>query len=240
MWLSLTPESVGGNIMAKSEEKKHSGGKITWDEKGKKVLYVEDNQWNREYPGPYSMHPDSVKELKKWEDKVIYDVRFKCDTVANLEKLDEYLSHSLSRFVTILTNTEALVYKIGRWMIANQNVKSDDLVLLHGSVIESYVGGDGLEWRKLDRMKDFFDSFGQDYRGRWVLVPEVTVDFSVGLAVYFMTQLRKSGAVGLIFSSYGKNNLGEVLVREVEDRSVYQWPVVRYKRTRDTLPEDEY
>lgn len=223
----------------KKMEETTSGGKITYDENGE-VLYVEDNRFNREWPGPYSMKPTCSLELKKWVDRVIYQVQFKCDTVANLEKLDEYLSQSLSKFVTLLVTSEPLVYKVGRWMIANQNVKNDDLVILHGNVIASYVGGDSPEWKKLDRMKDFFDSFGQDYRGRWVLVPEVSVDFTIGLAVYFMTQLRKTGALGLIFSSYGKNNLGEVLVREVEDRGVYQWPYVQYRRTRETLPEDKY
>ena len=199
-----------------------------------------DNSLNLEAPGKYRMSSDAKRELEKWVDSVIYDVKFRPDTPANLKRLKEIVDDSMFHFVTIAANSEALVYKIGRWMVVNAGVKSDDLIVLHGNILESYISGDSAEWKKLDRLDEFFSFFGEQYRGRWIIIPETTVDMSVGMSVYLMSQFRKFGAVGLIVYAYGGDNLVENLIRNVEDRYCYEFPKSTYRRSRRKLPEDEY
>jgi hypothetical protein len=186
------------------------------------------------------MNFDVKKELKKWQERVIYDVRFKEGTEANLARLDEMFLISMEHFVTIAANSEPLVYKIGRYFIEKGDVENNDISLLDGQILESYMGDDSVEWRKKERIDDFFKIFGTDYRGKWVIIPLMEFDVSIGLAVYLMTQFKKCGATGLICYADGANNLIEVISKGVEDRYFFEFPEKRYKRRSKKLIDDKW
>lgn len=180
------------------------------------------------------------KELKKWEDRVIYDVKFKKDTKANLSRLDEIHLISLERFVTIAANSEALVYKIGRYYIEQGLIKNTDLTFLDGQIIEAYLKDDSAEWRKRERIDDFFQIFGEEYKNKWVLIPLMEFDITVGLAIYFISQFKKCMATGLIMYAEGPNNIVEIVSRKVEDRYFFEFPKKMYKRRARRLIDDEW
>ena len=186
------------------------------------------------------MTSEIKRELALWEDRVIYDVKFKKDTKANLSRLDEILLISMERFVTIAPNSEALVYKIARYFIETGNVKNVDITFLDGEIVKSYIGDDSPEWRKKERIDDFFQIFGGEYRNKWVLIPYMDFDISVGLAIYFISQFRKCGATGLIMYAEGPSNIVEVIARSVEDRYFFEFPKKRYKKRRKAFEDDEW
>lgn len=182
----------------------------------------------------------AAKECDKWCDRVIYDVSFKEDTKANLSRLDEIAMVAFGDFVTIAANSEPLVYKICRYYIESGQLKNDDFALLDGAVLESYLGDDSAEWKKKERIDDFFQIFGEDYRNKWLVVPLCVFEISVGLAVYFMTQLKKMKVTGFIFYAEGPNNLTEIMSLNVEDAHFYEFPVKKYRKRKRQLVDDEW
>ena len=71
-----------------------------------------------------SLNYEIKKELDKWDNRVIFDAKFKKDTKAPLDKLDDILFRSLEKFIIIAANSEALVYKIGRYLRMLKMMKS--------------------------------------------------------------------------------------------------------------------
>jgi hypothetical protein len=184
---------------------------------------------------------DTKKEILKWQDRAIFDVRFKKDTKANLSRLDEIMLISMEHFVTIAANSEPLCYKICRYLIESGKVKNEEIEIIDGQVIASYIGDDSAEWKKKERIEDFFSIFAGEVRSKWVMIPILDFDISTGLAVFFMSQFKKSGAVGIIFYAEGPDNMVETLVKNVDDRYFYQFPNMRYKRARSKkLQDDEW
>lgn len=182
------------------------------------------------------------RELRKWEEKAIFNVAFKPNTKANLNRLREILHNiSLEHFVTISANSEALVYKICRFFI-EEGTKADDIALIQGKIIESYIADDSAEWAKRVRIDDFFQIFGETFRGKWVAIPIIKFDnpITVGLAIYFITQFRKYNVIGVIFYSEGNSNLAEVLSLESEDPYFFEFPRKRYLKRKRTIEDDEW
>lgn len=186
-----------------------------------------------------SLNYEIKKELDKWDNRVIFDAKFKEDTKAPLNKLDDILFKSLEKFIIIAANSEALVYKIGRYFIS-KDVKNDEITFIDGRIIESYIGDGSVEWKKKDRVDEFFETFGEDCKGKWVLIPLMHFEVSIGLAIYFMSQFRKRGAVGVIFFAEGPNNLVEILSLNTDDPNFYEFPKKQYRRRKRILPEDEW
>lgn len=178
-------------------------------------------------------------ELKKWDDRVIYDARFKEDTKAPLDRLDKILFNSLGKFTIIGANSEALVYKIGRYFISKK-VKNEEMTFIDGRIIESYIGDEAKDWKKKDRTDEFFEIFGEACRNKWVLIPLMHFEVSVALALYFITKLKQTGAIGVIFHGEGPNNLLEILSLNTEDPNFYEFPNKQYRRRKRILPDDEW
>lgn len=193
------------------------------------------------------MNYEINRELSKWDERVIYkvdpkfkyDVRFKEDTKANLKTLGDIYFKSLERFTVIATSSEVLVYKVARHLIT-QDAKNDSFTFIDGKIVESYVGDTNAEWKKKDRVDDFFVTFGPQFKGKWVLIPCVTFEITVGLAVYFMSNFRKCDAIGVIFFAEGPNNLAEILSYNIEDPDFYEFPKKRYKTHIHLLKPDDY
>lgn len=190
-----------------------------------------------EYIGnPYEIN----KELAKWEDRVIYNVKFKEDTKANLKRLDTIFNNSLKNFTTIAANSEALVYKIGRYFIS-RGLKNDQVAFIDGQIVKSYVGDDSAEWKKKERIDVFSEIFIKPNKCKWIIIPNMSFPISVGLAVYFITKFKVYDIAGLIFYGEGPDNLIETLVCHTDIGNFYQFPKADYyARKKRILPEDEW
>ena len=181
----------------------------------------------------------SKKEVEKWDNRVIYDVRFKEDTEAPLAILDKILFDSLRKFNIIAVNSEALAYKVGRYFIS-KDVKNDEITFIDGKIIESYIGDESKDWKKKDRVDEFFETFGEDCKNKWVLIPLMHFEFSIGLAIYFMAQFKRNSSIGMIFYAEGPNNLMEILSLNTEDPNFHEFPKKMYRRKNRILPDDKY
>lgn len=184
------------------------------------------------------------RELEIWEnrDQMIYDVRFKKDTQADLDKL-KYLifKKSLINFVLISANSEALVYKIGRFMVEN-GLKNEFISFSDGRILASYIGKDSADWKKREKIDEFFQLMGEEnFRGKWILMPNIALEFSPAIAIYLVMQFRKSGAAGLVYFAEGKGNLTEILCDTGGFEFFYQYPKADYyKRRKKVLKDDEW
>jgi len=191
--------------------------------------------------------PNEIKrELKKWEERVIWDVQFKPNTTAKLTVLDQILNRALEHFVMISANSEALVYKIGRYFITDHDFKNEDIVFINDKVLKSYIGDTAdhsADWKKKERLDNFFDTFGKSYTHKWVFLPYCDFPISVGLAYYFVAKLQQYGVYGFVF--YGdeniQENISETLVLEYDDRSNFiQFPRAKYVAKKRQRVDDEY
>lgn len=180
------------------------------------------------------------KELEKWNQRVIYDVEFKKDTKANLNRLSDILFNAFEKFTIISASTESVVYKIGKFFLT-KGIKNEQLTFIDGKIIETYIADDSKEWKKKENVDSFFEIFGKDCKDKWVLIPYMDFEISPGLAIYFITQFKKIGAIGVIFYSEGSNNLAEILINSASMPGLYQFPTVRYHtRHRRQLADDEW
>ena len=180
------------------------------------------------------------KELEKWDNKVLYNVRFKDDTKADLNKLNRILHGSLQHFTLIAANSEALVYKIGRYFVT-EGVKFDNFNFIDGEIVKAYISSDGKDWSRKDRIDQFIEIFGSEFDKKWVMIPCMSFKIEVGLAIYFAMQIRKCHATGIIWYAVGPDNFTEVLVHQTELDNFYQFPDANFhKKRRKQLPEDEW
>ena len=136
-------------------------------------------------------------------------------------------------------NSEALVYKIGRYFIS-KDVKNDEITFIDGRVIESYVGDSSAEWKKKDRIDEFFETFGEECKSKWVLIPLMHFEISIGNAIYLMSQFKRKGAVGVIFFAEGPNCLTEILSLNWDNPNFYEYPKKKYRKRKRLLPDDEW
>lgn len=180
------------------------------------------------------------KELEKWDDKVLFDVRFKEDTKADLNRLNKILDQSLDKFTIIAANSEALVYKIGRHFVS-RGVNNSLISFIDGKIIESYIGDNSVEWKKKDRVDEFLEIFGDNLKSKWVLIPLMQFEITTGLALYLMTKFQKIGVIGLIFYAEGPNNITEILCYNTENPDLHEFPIKKNRpRKKRTLPYDEW
>lgn len=183
---------------------------------------------------------NTQKELKKWTDKAIYDVAFRKDTKANLSRLDDIMKISLEHFVTIAANSEPLVYKIGRYYIEKGFLKCDDITFLSGDVLAAYIADESAEWKQKDRLDELFQTMSADFKGHWIFIPLMEFEISISMCIYLMSQFKKVGANGLIVCADGENFFTQVMVQQVHDKNLYQFPLVKYNERRKKLVSDEW
>lgn len=179
------------------------------------------------------------REVSKWSDRVVFDVAFKKDTKANLSLLDEMLEDSMQYFVTIAANSEAVVYKIGRYFV-EMGVQNKEITFIDGEMIQAYIGDDSVEWKKKERVDQFFEIFGEQFKGKWVMIPYMAFPISVGVAAYFISIFRKCGATGCIMYAEGPDNIVETIARNIKDQHFYEFPRNLYKKRKRRIADDEW
>lgn len=179
------------------------------------------------------------KEVSKWSDRVVFDVAFKKDTQANLELLDEMLDDAMENFVIIAANTEACVYKIGRYMVES-GILNKEITFIDGEILESYIGDDSPDWKKKERADQFFQIFGEQFKEKWVFIPYMKFPVSIGVAAYFTTTFKRCGALGCVIYSEGADNIVETLARNLKDSHFYEFPRYLYKKRKRRIENDEW
>jgi hypothetical protein len=179
------------------------------------------------------------KELEQWDNRSIYNFQFKSDTKANLDRLNMILNKSMEEFTIIYANSEPLVYKIGRYFV-EQGIKNKDIEFIQGDELQTYIGGEQLDWQRKKRVDQFFEIFGDRVRNKWVIIPLMEFPVETDLAIYFSTQMASHGAIGMIFHATGDANLAYVLSLVYHNGYYYQFPKVEYKPRRAKLQDDEW
>ena len=179
------------------------------------------------------------KELNEWDNRVIYDMKFHKENAPYITYLNKLLEDSMGQFSIIAANTEALVYKIGRHFIS-QGIKNSQITFIDGKIVESYINEEEPEWKKKNRIDDFFEIFGEDCKNKWVIIPFIECEFSIGESFYFISQFRKYKASGIIFSADGENNLTENLSMNMTSNSFCEFPVKKYRRRVRRIKDDIY
>lgn len=179
------------------------------------------------------------KQLDIWDNRVFFNGAFKKNTKANLEFLDKIYNKSMTQFTIIAANSEACVYKIARYFISNHNVMNNSFTFIDGRIVESYIG-DKTEagWKRKDRINEFMNTFGEQFKNKWVIIPLMQFPIDIASAVYFTTSFKQYKALGLIFSSVGVDHLAETLCYG-SDMKIYEFPETKYRRTR-FITDDEW
>lgn len=178
-------------------------------------------------------------ELKKWEERAIFNVSFKENTKANLSRLDEILAISLEHFVMIAANSEPLVYKIARYFITKR-VKNEQIEIVNARILKTYIGDDSAEWKKKERCDEYLRIMGEDFKNKWILIPYMDFEIGANLAIYFMSQLRKYSCIGIIFYAEGPSNMIEVLSLDGYDPYFYEYPKKKYRQRKRIIEDDEW
>lgn len=182
-----------------------------------------------------------AEAVRKWQERVVYDVAFKNPDAPYIEKLTTILRQSMSRFTLIAANSEALVYKIGRFFIEN-GISNENVSIIDGKIVESYLKEGPPEWKLKDRVDDLVSIFKSDLTNKWLFVPCLEFKISIGVALYFITKVKQCGCIGIVWYASGPDNMTEILVHGMTSLpDFYQFPKPTfYSARRKQLPEDEW
>ena len=184
------------------------------------------------------------REVKIWEKRIFYpNEKFRPDTKADLKALRECLDRSREFFTVISSETEACVYKIGRFMV-EYGLKNSSITFQDGEELENYVDANArYDYQAKQLLGSYFENQGSTLKGKWLFIPYISCPWNKQLAYYFIDKLKQSGANGLLFYS-NKNKpdgLAQVLCEETYV-DVFQFPAKVYKHKREThvLEDDGY
>lgn len=185
------------------------------------------------------------EQIQLWEKRVYYpNLKFKEGTPADLDFLSENLtSYALKdRMLILASETPGCVYKIGRFIIES-GVKNDRIAFIDGDAFLPYMESNpAYRWKAKQLIDDFIETIRNDVKSKWVVIPELNIEWEKEIAIYFIARIKTLGIYGLLFYS-SKNisgNLAETLVEETYI-NVLQFPKARYtpKKEKD-IEEDEY
>lgn len=183
-------------------------------------------------------------EIKNWESRIFFpNEKFRKDTSADLKKLYNKILDSKNSFVTISSETEASVYKIGRFLVES-GIKNRDITFFEGDMLDAYINPHEDEFWKarvmLDKLLDLIR--GKVYK-KWIIIPQFNSQWDKKLALYFISEIQKLGAYGILFYSSEQvpDNLAQVLCEE-SYMDVLEFPRSRYGNKRATyeLEDDGY
>lgn len=157
------------------------------------------------------------KQIKIWEDRVwLPEVLPEKETNENgelvlVDKPDFNKIFENQKFSCLFSENKEDIYRFLRYGIEKGKVYNSNILFVRKSIFETYVIPEGNlkeSYRFIDEMLKAI-SAGTTYQGKWVVCDSLDCDFNDKLAVYFMTQLKMSKALGIIFSCNKKlpNNL---------------------------------
>lgn len=166
-----------------------------------------------------------------------YNVWFNSDT--DCSELDLKYERALIKFPIIFSSSEASVYKICHHFYQRFNMTRNNMKIIDGLAIESYFDPFANHKYNMIRMESLTkDGILKDISGRWVVIPNMSSQWSPRLAYLFYNEIKNAEAIGLIFHSEGANNLGKVLVED-SLLNVLQFPKKVYEDMKQ-LEDDNY
>lgn len=189
---------------------------------------------------------DVIKEeVARWEKRVYFpDLKFKEGTKADLDLLKENVTqHGLRDTMMILASeTESCIYKIGRTLVEH-GVKNDKITFLDGDILLPYVDADSkYKWRTRQLIDELLDNLEKEISKKWVIIPELNIEWEKEAALYFMAKLKKMNVYGVLFycSKNVSSNLAQIIVEETY-LNILEFPASRYTPKREKrIEDDEY
>lgn len=185
------------------------------------------------------------EEIEIWKKRVFFpNEAFRPNTPADLDLLKRRVldANVNDETLIIASETEACVYKIGRFLI-DIGVKNRKITFLDGDIFLPYIDIDSkYRWKSRSLIDEVIQSIAKEISRKWVIIPELNSEWSKELAIYFVMKLKSVSPYGIIFYSSQNchGNLAQVLVEETYI-DVFQFPKPRYSPKREkVLPPDEY
>ena len=183
------------------------------------------------------------REIRKWESRVFYpEERFKNDTTADLEYLKSLIKKSKESLVIISSETEASVYKIGRFLIEN-GVHNEYISFQDGEVFESYID---VEYKYDSTFRELIDELVQvlkkeKIQKKWLIIPELNCKWDKKIALYFLNKLKLMDVYGVIFYSNKDypDNLAQIICED-SYTEIHQFPNQVYSNKRKKSIGDDY
>lgn len=101
--------------------------------------------------------------------------RFRANTTADLEMLDNLYRNSMYKFTMIFANSEIMVYKICNYLADNFGLSTDNVKTLDGLVFESYFDKDAKHRYNMIQLERLLsDGPLQDIAGKWLVIPNMS------------------------------------------------------------------
>lgn len=170
---------------------------------------------------------------------LFYNARFNEDTEANLSLLDEKYSNCLRKFSIIFSSSEISVYKILHYFYDKFGLREYNIKTLDGMAIESYFDANANHKYNMIQMKNLLENgVLSDIGSKWLVIPNMTSQWTPKLAYFFYNEIKEAGALGIIFNSKGVNNFGEILTTKTY-LDILQFPKVLYSQ-RKKIQNDGY
>lgn len=184
------------------------------------------------------------KEIEIWEKRVFYpDEKFKENTKADLNLLISRLKKSREFFTIISSETEACIYKIGRFMVES-GFKNEFITFLDGDELENYIDvNTKYDYQAKQLIDDFFTNYGNTFKNKWLIIPYLSSSWNKKLVYYFIDKLKQNYCYGILFYS-NKNKpdgLAQIMCEETYI-DVFQFPQSIYKHKKEIheLEKDDY
>ena len=186
------------------------------------------------------------RQINIWNSRVFFpNEKFKENSKADLNKLKQCIikSRETNTFTIISSETEACIYKIGRFFVEN-GINNESITFQEGDIFEPYINNDSrYDWQAKQLCDELFSVIERKIKSKWLVVPDMTNMWSKKLSIYFITKLQQLGSYGLLFYA-DKNqpdNLAQILCEETYN-DILQFPKSKYdsKKTTHVLEEDDY
>lgn len=183
------------------------------------------------------------KELDNWDNRIIYNNLIKFKSEGDFTPLDQIYRKSMDKFVIISLGKEITVYKTMRYFIENYSLKNSNIAFLDGRQLSSFLDEGSEHWRLKQGINEFIELFGHQFENKWIVVPNMArTKFDLNLAMYFINQLKRTRAIGLVFfdeEDSAKRDLGNVIAtNQVFQDEFLEFPK-RNRRIRVKTLEDD-
>lgn len=153
--------------------------------------------------------------------------------------LDKRYELALTKFPIIFSSSELSVYKICHHFYDKYGMSRSDIKTIDGLAIESYLDPFSKHKYNMIQINNLLKEGAlRDISGKWLVIPNMSSQWSPRLAYLFYTEIKNAEALGIIFHSDGKDNFGKVLVEDTL-LSVTQFPEKIYEEKKQ-LEDDKY
>lgn len=155
------------------------------------------------------------RQIKIWEDRVwLPEVTPEKEVnedgeLVLVEKPEFNKIFEDSKFECLYSENKENLYRFMRYGIEKGKVYNSNIIFSRKSIFETFVIPEGNLKESYNLIKEMMNSISPNFQGKWLICDSLDCDFNDKLAVYFITQLKMSKALGLVFSCNSKlpNNL---------------------------------